>query len=155
MTLLRTSHTVCYVLRRFLEGWAGGGGPLSLNPLPAPVSAEGITDTEMLIFDGRVAKYGPGQKKESFCPIPGNNSIFAGRRFVCTRSDFLSFGSFFFKFRFPIPRDMAPKCWKGCQILRSRNSRSRKITQDHASLEMAQAPQPGASHPHAPGVQMT
>ena len=94
-----------------LETLSGGvgGGPLSLNPLPAPVSAEGITDTEMLIFDGRVAKYGPGQKKESFCPIPGNNSIFAGRRFVCTRSDFLSLGSFFFKLWFPIPRDMAPK----------------------------------------------
>ena len=33
-----------------------------------------------------------------------------------------------------------------------------KITQsiqDDASPEMAQAPQPGASHPHAPGVQMT
>ena len=27
--------------------------------------------------------------------------------------------------------------------------------QDDASAEMAQAPQPGASHPHAPGVQMT
>ena len=93
----------------FWRGGRGGGGPLSLNPLPAPVSAEGITDTEMLIFDGRVAKYGPGQKKESFCPIPGNNSIFAGRRFVYTRSDFLSFGSFFFKLWFAIPRDMAPK----------------------------------------------
>ena len=84
----------------FWRGGRGGGGPLSLNPLPAPVSAEGITDTEMLIFDGRVAKYGPGQK-ESFCPIPGNNSIFAGRRFVCTRSDFLNLRSFFFQIVVP------------------------------------------------------
>ena len=69
---------------------------MSLNPLPAPVRAEGFTDTEMQVVDGRVAKYGPGPKKESFCPATGSNSIFTGRRFVYTRSDFLSFGSFMF-----------------------------------------------------------
>ena len=61
----------------FWRGGRGGRVPLSLNPLPAPVSAEGITDTEIHVFDGRVAKYGPGQKLESFCPILGNNYIFS------------------------------------------------------------------------------
>ena len=88
----------------FWRGGRGGGGPLSLNPLPAPVSAEGFTDTEMRVFDGKVVKYGPGQKLESFCPTPGHNSIFAGRRFVYTRSDFLSFGSLF---EFQVVRDSA------------------------------------------------
>ena len=72
------------------EALSGGGrGAFSLNPLPAPVSAEGFTDIEMRVFDGMVAKYGPGQNEESFCPAPGNNSFFASRRFVYTRSDFL------------------------------------------------------------------
>ena len=58
-------------------------------------------DTEMRVFDGRVVRYGTGKRKESFCPTPGNNSIFAGRHFVCTRSDFLSFGNRFFQIVVP------------------------------------------------------
>ena len=93
----------------FWRGGRGGGRPLSLIALPAPGTAEGNSNTEMRVFDGRVVKYGPGQKLESFCPTPGHNSIFAGRRFVYTRSDFLSFGSLFEFHMVLDPRDMAPK----------------------------------------------
>ena len=139
----------------FWRGGRGDGGPLSLNPLPAPVSAEGFTDTEMRVFDGRVAKYGPGQNKESFCPTPGNNSFFASRRFVYTRSDFLSFGSFFFSI---VVRDSArhgSKVTEGLSNIEVPEFRARRMTEDDGGPEMAQGPQPGASHPHAPGVQMT
>ena len=139
----------------FWRGGRGGGGPLSLNPLPAPVSAEGFTDTEMRVFDGRVAKYGPGQNKESFCPTPGNNSFFASRRFVYTRSDFLSFGSFFFSI---VVRDSArhgSKVTEGLSNIEVPEFKAWRMMKDDGAAVLAQAPQPGASHPHAPGVQMT
>ena len=109
----------------------------------------------MRVFDGRVAKYGPGQNKESFCPTPGNNSFFASRRFVYTRSDFLSFGDFFFS---SVVRDSArhgSKVTEGLSNIEVPELRAWKTTEDDGGVEMAQGPQPGASHPHAPGVQMT
>ena len=139
----------------FWRGGREGGRPLSLISLPAPGVAEGNSNTEMRVFDGRVAKYGPGQNKESFCPTPGNNSFFASRRFVYTRSDFLSFGGFFFS---SVVRDSArhgSKVTEGLSNIEVQEFRMTQMTEDDGAPEMAQAPQPGASHPHAPGVQMT
>ena len=129
--------------------WAGGQETIIANFTGV---AEGNSNTEMRVFDGRVVKYGPGQKLESFCPTPGHNSIFAGRRFVYTRSDFLSFGSLFEKH---VVRDSARHGSKVTEGFSNIEVPAFKMMQDDASAEMAQDPKPGASHPHAPGVHMT
>ena len=55
----------------FWRGGRGGGGPLSLNPLPAPASAEGITDTEMHVFDEGLLNMSPAKRRNRFARSPG------------------------------------------------------------------------------------
>ena len=77
------------------------------------------------------------------------------QRFVYTRSDFLSFGGFFFS---SVVRDSArhgSKVTEGLSNIEVPEFRMMEDDGDDGAPEMAQGPQPGASHPHAPGVQMT
>ena len=76
--------------------WRGGrGGPLSLNPIPAPVSAEGITDTEVGVFDEGLLNMGPAKRRNRFARSPGTIIFLQVGVSSAREATFLVWGAFF------------------------------------------------------------